>query len=87
MIAGTVAEIGIADATDGAAVGRVAGTLRYAVAAMFAGTMAAATPEGMTADSVADRAFAAVKPTVAAADSMAEGVPTGADTAKCQFCP
>ena len=85
MIAGTVAEIGIADATDGAAVGRVAGTSRNAMAAMLEETMAGATSEGMTAHSVADRAFAAVKPTVVA-DSMAEGALTGADTAKRQFC-
>jgi len=86
MTAGTVAGIGIADATDGAAVGRVAGTSRHAMTAMLVETMAAATREGMTADSVADRASAVVKPTVVAADSMAEGAPAAADTAKRQFC-
>lgn len=80
MIAGTVGEDGIA-----VIVGRVAGNSGSVTTDMLEETMAAATPEVMTADSVADRASAEVS-LVAEVSSTVAAAATAADAGKRQFC-
>jgi hypothetical protein len=82
MIAGTVVEIGTADAQDGAAAGKVVATSRVAMTATLA---TVATRVGTMVDSVADSPSAEVSLTVVAG-SMVEGASTAAGTAKRQFC-
>ncbi len=84
MIAGTVAEIGIADAKHGAAAGKVAGASRIAMTATLEKIMAVATREGMIVDSVAGSLSAEVSPAVVASTVEADRMVV--DAAKRQFC-
>jgi hypothetical protein len=77
-IAGTVAEIGIADATHGAAAGKVAGASRFAMMATLAKITAVRTPAGTMVDSVVDSRSAEVSLTAVVA-SMVEADPMAVD--------
>jgi hypothetical protein len=84
-IAGTVAEIGIADAKHGVAAEKVAGASRLAMTATLAKITAVPTLVGTMVDSVADSRSAEVSPTVVVA-SMVEADPMAVDVAERQFC-